>query len=126
MTLPLAEGASATDVLGNETATRRLDQTGRTELRRGPSPTRRPVARAPQAPPPRPAAPAQPRQRGAFSRFVRLVLALVALVLIAAAVAAVVIFTTDKATGVHATEIAGHTVDKVVEQLKEAVQKNTE
>ena len=53
-------------------------------------------------------------------------LALVALVLIAAAVATAVIVTTDKATGVKATEIAGDTVDKVVEEFKEAVAKNTE
>jgi serine/threonine-protein kinase len=122
VTLPLAEGATATGVLGGETATRRLDQTGRTELRRGASPTRRPAPRAPRPPVP---PPARPPRRGAFSRFVRLMLALVALVLIAAAVAAAVIFATDKATGVHATQVAGHTVGKVVEQLKELVERNT-
>jgi eukaryotic-like serine/threonine-protein kinase len=126
----LPEGATATQVLGGETATRRLDQTARTELRPAPSQTRRPVARAPQPqqyapPPPRPAAP-PPRKRGAFSRFVRLVLALVALVLIAAAVAAAVIIGTDKATGVHATEIAGHTIGTVVEEFKETIKRNTE
>ena len=54
-------------------------------------------------------------------------LALVALVLIAAAVA-------DRgdprdrqgASGVQATEVAGDTVDKVVEEFKELVEKNTE
>jgi TRAP-type C4-dicarboxylate transport system substrate-binding protein len=54
------------------------------------------------------------------------VMATVALVLIAAAVAAAVIVATDKATGVRATEVAGDSVDKVVEELKELVRKNTE
>lgn len=133
VTLPLEAGTAATNVLGGgETATRRLDQTARTEYRPAqPSPTRRPVARAPQqqqqAPPPpvRPAASA-PRKRGAFSRFARFVMALVALVLIAAAVAAAVIYTTDKATGIKATEVAGNTVEKVVEEFKELVKKNQE
>jgi serine/threonine-protein kinase len=128
VTLPLEEGTAATNVLGAETAaTRRLDQTERTEFRPA-SPSRRPVARAPQqapAPPPR-VAPAAPRRRGAFSRFARFVLAAVALVLIAGAVAAAVIVATDKATGVHATEVAGDSVDKVVEEFKELVKKNTE
>jgi eukaryotic-like serine/threonine-protein kinase len=128
VTLPLEEGTAATNVLGAETAaTRRLDQTERTELRPA-SPSRRPVARAPQpapAPPP-PIAPPATRRRGAFSRFARFVLAAVALVLIAAAVAAAVIIATDKATGVHATEVAGDSVDKVVEEFKELVKKNTE
>jgi archaellin len=52
--------------------------------------------------------------------------ALVALVLIAAAVAAAVIYTTDRATGVKATEVAGNTVDKVVEEFKDLVKRNTE
>jgi len=130
VTLPLEEGTAATNVLGAETATRRLDQTAQTEYRPAqPSPTRRPVARAPQqkAPPPpvRPAAQAQ-RKRGAFSRFTRFVMALIALVLIAAAVAAAVIYATDKATGVKATEVAGNTVDKVVEEFKDLVKKNQE
>jgi eukaryotic-like serine/threonine-protein kinase len=131
VTLPLEEGTAATNVLGTgETATRRLDRTAQTEYRPAqPSPTRRPVARAPQqqAPPP-PARPAvqAPRKRSAFSRFARFVMALVALVLIAAAVAAAVIYTTDKATGVKATEVAGNTVDKVVEEFKELVKKNQE
>ncbi|HEX4463120.1 MAG TPA: protein kinase [Solirubrobacterales bacterium] len=131
VTLPLEEGTAATNVLGGgETATRRLDQTAQTEYRPAqPSPTRRPVARAPQqqAPPPpiRPAAQAQ-RKRGAFSRFARFVMALIALVLIAAAVAAAVIYATDKATGVKATEVAGNTVDKVVEEFKDLVKKNQE
>jgi hypothetical protein len=67
-----------------------------------------------------------PRRRGAFSRFTRFVLALVALVLIAAAVATAVIVATDQASGVRATEVAGDSVDRVVEELKELVKKNTE
>jgi serine/threonine protein kinase len=131
VTLPLEERTAATNVLGgSETATRRLDQTAATEYRPAQaSPTRRPVARVPQpqAPPPpvRPAAQTR-RKRGAFSRFARFVMALVALVLIAAAVAATVIYTTDKATGVKATDVAGNTVDKVVEEFKELVKKNQE
>ncbi len=131
VTLPLGEGSTPTSVLpGGETATRRLDPgTGQTEFRQSPSHTRRPVARAPRrapapAAPPRP--PARPAKRGAFSRFVRLVLAVVALVLIAATVATVVIVSTDKATGVRAGEIAGDTVDKVVEELKDTLSRNTE
>jgi serine/threonine-protein kinase len=131
VTLPLEAGTAATNVLGGgETATRRLDQTPQTEYRPAqPSPTRRPVARAPQqqapSPPVRPAVQAPPK-RSAFSRFARFVMALVALVLIAAAVAAAVIYTTDKATGIKATEVAGNTVDKVVEEFKELVKKNQE
>jgi eukaryotic-like serine/threonine-protein kinase len=128
VTLPMDEGGTPTQMLGGEEATRRLDQTERTELRPT-SPTRRPVARAPQpapAPPPEPFAPPAPAKRGVFSRFARFVMAAVALVLIAAAVAAAVIVATDKATGVHATEVAGNTVDKVVEEVKELVKKNTE
>jgi len=127
VTLPPGEGSTPTRVLGGETATRRLDRTAQTEFRPAPSPTRRPVARAPVSPPP--PAPAQApvhKKRGAFSRFARFVMVLVALVLIAAAVAAAVIYTTDKATGVKATEVAGNTVDKVVEEFKELVKKNTE
>jgi serine/threonine-protein kinase len=129
VTLPLEEGTAATNVLG-ETGTRRLDQTAQTEYRPAqPSPTRRPVPRAPQqrpAPPPMPAPVQARRKRSAFSRFARFVMALVALVLIAAAVAAAVIYTTDKATGVKATEVAGNTVDKVVEEFKDLVKKNSE
>jgi serine/threonine protein kinase len=126
VTLPLEEGATPTRVLGGETATRRRDQTERTELRPA-SPSRRPVARAPQPPPePAPIAPAAAPKRGVFSRFARFVLAIAALVLIAAAVATAVIVATDKATGVKATEVAGDTVDKVVEEVKELVKKNTE
>jgi eukaryotic-like serine/threonine-protein kinase len=129
VTLPLEEGATATGIMGGETATRRLEsETGRTEFRRAPSQTRRPAARVPQrqAPVPPPAAPRRPAKRSAFSRFVRMALALVALVLIAAAVATAVIVTTDKATGVRAREVAGDTVDKVVEEFKDLVSKNTE
>jgi eukaryotic-like serine/threonine-protein kinase len=127
VTLPLEEGTAATNVLGAETATRRLDQTERTEHRPA-SPSRRPAARAPQPAPVAPprAAPAGPPKRGAFSRFARFVMAAVALVLIAAAVAAAVIVATDRATGVRAGEVAGDSVDKVVEEFKELVKKNTE
>jgi len=128
VSLPPEEGESATQVLGGEEATRRLDQTERTELRPA-SPSRRPVPRAPlpeePLPPPAAAHPA-PARRSAFSRFARFVLAAVALVLIAAAVAAAVILATDQATGVKATEVAGDSVDRVVEEFKELVQKNTE
>ncbi|HET6571260.1 MAG TPA: protein kinase [Solirubrobacterales bacterium] len=128
VSLPPEEGETATQVLGGEETTRRLEQTERSELRPS-SPTRRPVARAPQqapVPPPQPLAPTAPPRRGAFSRFARFVMAAVALVLIAAAVAAAVIVATDKATGVHASEVAGDTVDRVVEEVKELVKKNTE
>jgi serine/threonine-protein kinase len=126
VTLPLAEGATPTGVLGGETATRRLDQTGQTEFRPAPSQTRRPAPRAPQRAAPAPPVPARPPKRGALSRFVRLVLAVVALVLIAATVAAAVIISTDKATGVKAKEVAGNTVDKVVEEFKDLLSNNTE
>lgn len=126
VTLPSPEGSTPTRVLGGETAaTRHLDRTAQTEYRPAPSPTRRPEPRvvAPPPPPPRPAAPAR---RSGFSRFVRFVLALVALVLVAAAVAAAVIYTTDQAAGVKVSKVAGNTVDKVVEEVKELVKKNTE
>jgi serine/threonine protein kinase len=125
VTLLLAEGATPTSVLSGETATRRLEETERTELR-PPSPSRRPAPHAaqPAAAPPPPVA--EPRRRGALARFARFVMATVALVLIAAAVAAAVIVATDKATGVRATEVAGDSVDKVVEELKDLVRKNTE
>ena len=126
VTLPFEEGAAPTQVLGGETATRRLDRTERTELRPA-SPSRRPAPRIPApATPPYVPPPAEQRKRGAFSRFARFVMAAVALVLIAAAVAAAVIVATDKATGVRASEVAGNSVDKVVEEFKELVKKNTE
>jgi eukaryotic-like serine/threonine-protein kinase len=132
VTLPMDEGTSATRVLGGETdATRRLGRdTAQTEYRPASS-TRRPQPRVAPAPPaPVPTAgsrgAAQPRKRGAFSRFARFVMALVALVLVAAAVATAVIVTTDKAAGVKVSRVAGDTVDKVVEEFKELVNKNTE
>ena len=130
VTLPLEEGTSATRVLGSETAaTRHMGRdTAATEYRPPASQTRRPQPRV--APPPAPAAPppraAEPRKRGAFSRFARFVLAAVALVLIAAAVATAVIVTTDKAAGVKVSKVAGDTVEKVVEEVKDLVHKNTE
>jgi serine/threonine-protein kinase len=125
VTLPLQEGATPTQVLGGETATRPLDQTERTEFRPA-SPSRRPAPRVPPPMPPPPAAPVGPPKRSGFSRLVRFTLATVALVLIAAAVATAVIVATDQASGVRATEVAGDSVDRVVEELKELVQKNTE
>jgi serine/threonine-protein kinase len=130
VTLPLDEGESATRMLGGETATRHLDRTEQTEFRPPPSQTRRPTPRAPRpaAPPPRrPAPPVAARSgRGAFSRFVRFALVLVALVLIAAAVATAVVVTTDKASGVKASEVAGDTVSKVVDEFKALIEQNTE
>jgi len=125
VTLPLGAGGEATSVLDGETATRRLDHTERTELRPA-SPSRRPAPRAAPPMPPPPAAPVGPARRGGFSRFARFVLATAALVLIAAAVAAAVIMLTDQASGVRATEVAGDSVDRVVEELKELVRRNTE
>ena len=128
VTLPVDEGTAATSVLGGETATRRLDQTAQTEYR--PARPRRPGARRTGAAAPSP--PAPPRGPGASRSAAPSPASpasswpLVALVLIAAAVAAAVIVTTDKATGVKATEVAGDTVDKVVEEFKELVKKNTE
>jgi eukaryotic-like serine/threonine-protein kinase len=129
VTLPLEEGTSATRVLGNDTAaTRRLGRDKAQTEYRPSSPTRRPGPRAAPAPAPVPPTPraAEPRKRGLFSRFARFVLALVALVLVAAAVATAVIVTTDKAAGVKVSRVAGDTVDKVVEEFKELVNKNTE
>ena len=130
------EGHTPTRVLGSDTAaTRHLDRTtAQTEYRPpAPSPTRRPEPRRvePRREPvyagePRAAAPEQPRKRSAFSRFVRFILALIALVLVAGAVATAVILTTDKAAGVHISKVAGDTVDKVVEEVKELVSKNKE
>ena len=123
VTLPMDEGTAATRVLGDEAATRRLEETGRTEFR----PCRHRAARAAGAAAARWPRPRRPRPSGAaFSRFARFVLAMVALVLIAAAVATAVILATDRASGVHAKEVAGDTVDKVVEEFKELVEKNTE
>ncbi|HVO55746.1 MAG TPA: protein kinase [Solirubrobacterales bacterium] len=124
-----AEGDATprTRVIGEETAaTRHLERTtAQTEYRPAPSPTRRPRVVAPPPPAPMPRA-AAAKKRSGFSRFLRFVFALLALVLVAAAVATVVIVTTDKAAGVHITEVAGETVDKAVEQFKELVNKNKE
>jgi eukaryotic-like serine/threonine-protein kinase len=129
VTLPLDEGTSATRVLGGDTAaTRHMSRdTAQTEYRPA-SQTRRPAPRRPAPVAPVAAAPrdAQPARRGAFSRFFRFVLALVALVLVAAAVATAVIVTTDKAAGVKVSRVAGDTIDKVVEEVKELVKNNTE
>jgi serine/threonine-protein kinase len=127
VTLP-QEGSAPTRVLGDDTAaTRHLDRTtAQTEYRPARSQTRRPEPLLSPPPPAAPTRPAAPRQRSAFSRFVRFVLALVALVLVAAAVATAVIVTTDKAAGVRVSKVAGDTVDKVVEEVKDLVQRNTE
>ncbi|HEX3734754.1 MAG TPA: protein kinase [Solirubrobacterales bacterium] len=130
VTLPAGdEDGTPTRFLGSETAaTRHLDRdTAQTEYRPAESQTRRPEPRV--SPPPPVAPPARataPRKRSGFSRFVRFVLALVALVLVAAAVAAAVIITTDKAAGVKVSRVAGDTVDKVVEEVKDLVKKNSE
>ncbi|MFL5873531.1 MAG: protein kinase domain-containing protein [Solirubrobacterales bacterium] len=130
VTLPLDERTSATRVLGGDTAaTRHMGRdTAQTEYRPAQSQTRRPQPRV--APPTREPAPAaraaQPPRRGAFSRFVRFVVAAVALVLVAAVVATAVIVTTDKAAGVKVSRVAGDTVDKVVEEVKDLVRENTE
>jgi serine/threonine-protein kinase len=129
VTLPLEGGTAATGVLGGDTAaTRHLDRTSQTEYRPATSPTRRPQPRVAPAPAPAAAVPAaaSPRRRSAFSRFLRFVLAAVALVLVAAAVATAVIVTTDKAAGVKVSKFAGHSVEKVVEEFKDLVKKNTE
>ena len=55
----------------------------------------------------------------------RFLAALLALVLIAAAVAAAVIILTDKAEGVKVGKVAGNTVEKVVEEVKDLIKKNT-
>jgi serine/threonine-protein kinase len=125
---PAAGGETTeTRVLGGETATRRLDETAPTAYRPAPPASRRPPPPVQQgAPTGRPSARPSPPRRGAFSRFARFVMAAVALALIAAAVAAGVILATDRASGVRATEVAGNSVDKVVEELRELVQKNTE
>lgn len=122
VSLPPVEEATPTRVLGGEEATRRLERTERQAVA---APPRRPTTRL--APPPAPPAwPAEAARRGAFSRFARFVLATVALVLIAAAVATAVILATERANGVKATEVAGNSVNKVVDELKELVKKNTE
>ncbi len=131
VTLPLEEGTSATRVLGGDTAaTRHMGRDpAQTEYRPAQSQTRRPQPRVAPAPVPAPvAAPraAPPRRRGAFSRFARFVLAAVALVLVAAAVATAVIVSTDKAAGVKVSRVAGDTIEKVVEEVKELVRNNTE
>jgi len=131
VTLPLQEGATPTQVLGGDTAaTRHLDRgTAQTEYRPAQSQTRRPEPRVSPPPPAQPRRPAQPakgRSRSGFSRFVRFVLALVALVLVAAAVAGAVIYATDQAAGVKVSRVAGDSVDKVVEEVKDLVRKNTE
>ena len=130
VTLPLESGTAATNVLGGDTAaTRHMGRdTAQTEYRPAQSQTRRPQPRVSPASPPsgQPPRAAAPPRRGAFSRFIRFVLAAVALVLVAAVVATAVIVTTDKAAGVKVSRVAGDTVDKVVEEVKDLVRENTE
>ena len=127
VSLPPGEGTGATRVLADETgATRHLERdTGPTEYRPAPSQTRRPEPRVAPAPAP-PSRPPAARQRSGFSRFVRFVLALLGLILVAAVVATAVIVATDKAASVQIREVAGDTVDKVTEELKDLVNRNTE
>ncbi len=128
VSLPPESGTAATGVLGAETAaTRHLERdTAPTEYRPARSQTRRPEPRRGPAPVRSTARPPAASPRSGFSRFVRFVLALVALVLVAAVVAAGVILLTDRAAGVHIREVAGDTVDKVAEELKDLVDRNTE
>jgi eukaryotic-like serine/threonine-protein kinase len=128
VTLPLEQGTAATNVLGGDTAaTRHMGRdTAQTEYRPAQSQTRRPQPRVSPATAPAPPRAAQPRKRGAFSSFVRFVVAAVALVLVAAVVATAVIVSTDKAAGVKVSRVAGDTVDKVVEEVKDLVRNNTE
>jgi eukaryotic-like serine/threonine-protein kinase len=128
VTLPDAVGGATTAALGSESATRRIDETERTEFRPAQSQTRRPAPRAPDraVPPPRAQPAPRPPRRSAFGSFVRWMLALVALVLIAGVVAGGVILTTDKASGVHVTEVAGNTIDRVTNKFEELIKTNTE
>jgi serine/threonine-protein kinase len=121
VTLPLADDDTPTSLLGgDETATRRLKRTQRTEYRPSPRPAP-PVSRP--APPPRRAAP--PRRSG-FGRFVRAVLGLIALVLIAAAVAAAVILATDDSAGERIRDVTGDSINRVVDEMRQLVEDNRE
>jgi serine/threonine-protein kinase len=121
VTLPLADDDTPTSLLGgDETATRRLERTQRTEYRPSPPPAP-PVSRP--APPPRRAAP--PRRSG-FGRFVRAVLGLIALVLIAAAVAAAVIVATDDSAGERIRDVTGDSINRVVDEMRQLVEDNRE
>jgi hypothetical protein len=122
VTLALADDDTPTRHLGAETTTRPLDRTAATEYR--PAPPAAPLRRAPRTPQPV-IEQTNGRKRSAFGRFMRGVLALIALILIAAAVAAAVILTTDKAAGVQIRKVAGDTVTRVVDDLKQLVKDNT-
>ena len=119
VTLLLEEGATATRVLGGETATA-APRPAREQTEFRPPPSRpdapRPPRPAPVPPPPSPGA--EPRKRGAFSRFVRLVLATCRPRADRGCSRTAVIVATDRATGVRAREVAGDTVDRVVEELR--------
>jgi len=126
LTEPLSTsgGDDPTSVLGGDTATRRLDQTGQTEYRPAPPPPPRRRAAPAPAPAPRPVPAARPKRSG-FSRFARAVLALVLLVLVAAAVAGIVILTTSDEAGVRLREIAGDGFDQIIDEVKSLVSDNT-
>jgi len=121
---PPEAGTAATRVLGGETAATQAREAAPAR-RRPPSPTRRPTPRAAAPAPPAHRA-AEPPRRSLFARFARFVMALVALALIAAVVAAAVIYTTDRAAGVRVSKVAGDTIDKVVEEVRDLVNRNTE
>jgi serine/threonine-protein kinase len=120
VTLPLDEDTPTRALPGEEEdLTARLP---RTEYRRQAPPG---VARErpPQRVATRPPARAKP---SAFRRFIRGVAALIALVLIAAAVATAVIVTTDSSGGIDVRRVTGDTVDRVVDELRDLVGRNTE
>jgi len=123
VTVPLLEDEAPTSQLaGGETATRRIEEPDRTAYRPPPAapPPRPRPARRPE-PAPRQAA----RRQSGFGRLMRGLFALLALILIAAAVAAAVIVATDDSTGVKLRDVAGNTVQKVADEMRQLVEDNT-
>ena len=121
--MPLLEDEAPTSQLaGGETATRRIEEPDRTAYRPPPAapPPRPRPARRPE-PAPRQAA----RRQSGFGRLMRGLFALLALILIAAAVAAAVIVATDDSTGVKLRDVAGNTVQKVADGMRQLVEDNT-
>jgi len=99
-----------------ETATRPLERTART-------------AHRPAPPPPRytlPQAAARPKKRSFMRSFGRFLMGVIALILIAAVVAGTVIVLTDRAATVKVREWTGKSVDKLTDELKQAVKDNTQ
>jgi serine/threonine protein kinase len=99
-----------------ETATRPLERTART-------------AHRPAPPPPRytlPQAAARPKKRSFMRSFGRFLMGVIALILIAAVVAGTVIVLTDRAATVKVREWTGKSVDKITDELKQAVKDNTQ